>query len=162
LAKIKAKGGETVYSENCTIVEAITESPPQIQTSADPEPIEQQIEQWTTAPELLRLLQLARVFQALLALANRLEQSWLLLPEKSGKGSGQATYSDLQIMLTAIVQAVWKLSQHEVCRWLKKYPQLAQACGYQVGRTISQSHYSRRLRHLGLTVWVIYFLWLVR
>lgn len=144
-----------------TAITTLVQSLPPVATEttirpAAPEPIEH----WTSAPELLQLLQLVKIVSAILDLARRLE-GWLL-PAQAGQGSGQPVYTDVQIMLTMIVQAVWQLSQRDVCRWLKQYPQLAQACGYRVGQTISQSHYSRRIRQLGLTVWVIYFLWLVR
>ena len=44
---------------------------------------------------------------------------------------------------------------------LKLYPQLAIACGYQVGKTISKSHLSRRLRRLGPLPFFLYFIYLV-
>jgi hypothetical protein len=140
----------------------LVQSLPQVTTeaAAAPPAVSQQIDHWTTAPELLQLLQLAQVVSALILWVRRMEGR--LLPARSGQGSGEPIYTDVQILLTMIVQAVWQLSQRDVCRWLKQYPQLAEACGYGVSQTISQSHYSRRIRQLGLTVWVIYFLWLVR
>lgn len=145
-----------------TALVSVVQSLPAVATDTvnPPEELAQQIKQWTSAPELLRLLQLAQVVAAVIGLARRLERR--LLPAAAGQGRGEPIYTDVQIMLTAIVQAVWKLSQHEVCRWLKQYSQLAEACGYRPNQTISQSHYSRRVRQLGMTVWVIYFLWLVR
>jgi hypothetical protein len=66
------------------------------------------------------------------------------------------------IVLTALVMRIWRLSLGQITQWLRRYPALAQACGYPPGQTISTSHVSRRLRRLGPLPFLFSLIWLVR
>lgn len=82
------------------------------------------------------------------------------LPRKAYDGRTEV-YSDVSIFMTVLVMKVWKLSLGEVTRRLKLYTELAIACGYQSGRTISKSHLSRRIRRLGPLPFFLFFVYLV-
>lgn len=113
-------------------------------------------EQWISSPELLSLVGVAQFAQQVC--------EWLRgrsLPQSPGEGT-QETYTDAMIFMTALVMRIWRLSLGQITAWLRRYPALAQACGYPPGQTISKSHLSRRLRRLGPLPFVFYLIWLVR
>lgn len=67
-------------------------------------------------------------------------------------------YSDVSIFITALVMKIWKLYLGEVTKRLKLYPDLAIACGYEPGKTISKSYLSRRLKRLGPLSFFVYLI----
>lgn len=113
-------------------------------------------EQWVSVPELVSLLNLAKLAEPLCSLVRCRS-----LPQKVGQGS-QEIYSDTSLVLTALIMRIWRLSLGQSTRWLRQYPGLALVCGYEQGRTISKSHLSRRLRALGPIPFVLYMIWVVR
>lgn len=100
------------------------------------------------SPDFLRILNLISFVRFILALANKFS-----LPQPKPEGTFQGreqTYTDEQVMLTAIVMRVWRLSMGEVIRRLKRWDALAEACTFEPSKIISKSRFSRRLRQLGL------------
>lgn len=100
------------------------------------------------SPDFLHILNLLSFVRWCLALANKFS-----LPKPKPEGTFQGreqTYTDEQIMLTAIVMRVWRLSMGEVIRRLKRWDALAEACTFEQKKIISKSRFSRRLRQLGL------------
>lgn len=62
--------------------------------------------------------------------------------------------------LLSLLQALWQLSQEQVVGWVTRWPELAHACGFSK-TVISASHYSRRLRRLGLFPYCVFCVSLV-
>lgn len=113
-------------------------------------------EQWVSAPEVVELLTLAQRAERICAAVRRRS-----LALRSGH-AGALISPDAAIFMTALVMRIWRLSLGEMTRWLRHYPQLAQACGYRPDRTISKSHLSWRLRALGPVPFLLSLLWAVR
>lgn len=117
-----------------------------------------QVQGWLFSPQFLAILQITKIASMICMMLKK--RSLPDVPKPSYEGR-QELYSDVSIFITALVMKVWKLSLGEVAKRLKLYPQLAIACGYQVGKTISKSHLSRRLRRLGPLPFFLYFVYLV-
>lgn len=110
---------------------------------------------WIFSPQFITILQIANIADAICSILKRKS-----LPRKAYEGRKEV-YSDSSIFITALVMKIWKLSLGEMARRLRLYPQLATACGYQVGRTISKSHLSRRIRRLGPLPFLLFFVYIV-
>ncbi len=82
------------------------------------------------------------------------------LPKKAYEGRVEV-YSDVSIFITALVMKICPLSWEELARRLRLYPELATACGYQIGRTISKLHLCRRIRRLGPLPFFLFFTYFV-
>jgi len=76
-------------------------------------------------------------------------------------GGRPDVYPDEVILVTVIIMAVWQLSPRQMVNRLKRWPALAQACGYQPDRIISASQLYRRRDRLGLLVYFLTFCALV-
>jgi hypothetical protein len=99
--------------------------------------------------DMIRDLQLMVFARQVLDLAFRGRPA---LPASSG--GRRRTYSDESILVTLLVMAVWQLSPRQMAKRLKRWDDLAHACGYQPGKTISASQLYRRRDQLG---WWVYF-----
>jgi len=119
---------------------------------------ENQVQGWLFSPQFLAILQINKIADMICMM---LRKRSLTDAKKAPYEGRKELYSDVSIFITALVMKVWKLSLGEITRRLKLYPQLAIACGYQVGKTISKSHLSRRLRRLGPLPFFLYFVYLV-
>lgn len=100
------------------------------------------------SPDFLRILNMLSFVRWCLKLANRFS-----IPKPKPEGTFQGReqlYTDEQVMLTAIVMRVWRISMGEVIRRLSRWQKLQEACTFQPGQIISKSRFSRRLRQLGL------------
>lgn len=121
------------------------DQPPQtsIQSNASKES-----DEFIFSTDFLRIINLLSFVRWCLALANKFS---LPKPKLEGTFQGrEQTYTDEQVMLTAIVMRVWRISMGEVIRRLKRWPALAEACTFEPEKIISKSRFSRRLRKLGL------------
>lgn len=123
-------------------------------------PATREVQGWLFSPQFLAILGIAQIAGAICTALK--EKS---LPKAPYEGRTEV-YSDASIFIkeilsTALVMKVWKLSLGEITRRLKLYPELAVACGYQPSETISKSHLSRRLRRLGPLPFLLYFIYLV-
>jgi hypothetical protein len=79
----------------------------------------------------------------------------------AGAGGRPDTYSDETVLVTLLVMLVWQFSPRQMCKYLARWPDLAAACGYPSGRTISASQLYRRRDRLGLWVFFMLFVALV-
>jgi len=116
---------------------------------------QKEIQGWIFSPQFLTILQVANIASAICSLLKRRS-----LPKAPYDGRAEL-YSDVSIFITALVMKIWKLSLGEITRRLKLYSDLAIACGYEPGKTISKSHLSRRLKRLGPLPFFVYFVYLV-
>jgi len=71
------------------------------------------------------------------------------------RGGRPPRYKDESILVTILVMAVWQLSPRQMAKRLGRWDDLAIACGYRPGETISASQLYRRRDQLGL--WVYFF-----
>lgn len=107
--------------------------------------------------DLVRRLQLLAFARRVLALA-----CCLLRPPRLPSARGRPdTYSDEVILVTVMVMSIWQLSPYAMARRLRRWPELAVACGYSPPNIISSSQLYRRRDRLGLWVYFITFLTLV-
>lgn len=87
---------------------------------------------------------------------------------RPGKPGPKMVYEDATILLTFLIAKLWHLSYEEMLAWLHNWPSLALALGYpaQSGsgkvRIISLGSYSKRLRAITLSVYLAFFVLLVR
>jgi len=127
---------------------------PQNSVQSSPDRLE---DEFIFSPDFLRILNLISFVRFILALANKFS---LKKPKPEGTFQGrEQTYTDEQVMLTAIVMRVWRLSIGEVIRRLKRWDAFkrgsatalstAEACTFEKTKIISRSRFSRRLRQLG-------------
>ncbi len=107
--------------------------------------------------DLVRQLQLLAFARKVLAVAYR-----LLRPPRLPSARGRPhTYPDEVILVTVIVMAIWQLSPRAMARRLRRWPELAIACGYSPPDIISASQLYRRRDQLGLAVYFVTFCALV-
>jgi hypothetical protein len=118
-------------------------------------PVSTEVLGWVFSPQFLAILRLSHIAGVICAVLKRKS---LLKAPYHGRIE---VYSDVSILMTAVVMKVWKLSLGEMTRRLRLYPDLATACGYSPVKTISKSHLSRRLRRLGPVPFFLYFIYLV-
>jgi hypothetical protein len=105
------------------------------------------------SPDMVRDLRLMALAGQVIKVAKGTRPA---LPATSG--GRPETYSDESVLVTLLVMLVWQLSPRQMAKRLKQWPALADACGYEVGETISASQLYRRRDRLGVRV---YFLLLV-
>jgi hypothetical protein len=79
----------------------------------------------------------------------------------AGRGGHPDEYSDASVLVTLLVMVVWQLSPRQMAKRLKQWGELATACGYMPGQTISASQLYRRRDRLGLWVYFLTFCALV-
>ena len=79
----------------------------------------------------------------------------------AGAGGRPQTYRDESIWVTLLVMMVWQVSPREMAKRLARWEELALACGYEPGGTISASQLYRRRDRLGLWVYFLTFVALV-
>jgi hypothetical protein len=79
----------------------------------------------------------------------------------SGQGGHPLVYSDASILVTLLVMMVWQLSPEAMVKRLRRWPDLAAACGYEGGAIISSSQLRRRRDSLGLWTYFVVFCALV-
>jgi len=70
-------------------------------------------------------------------------------------------YPDEAILVAAIITALWQLSSRQMVNRLKRWPALAQGCGYQPWQVINASQLYRPRDRLGLLVYFLTFCALV-
>lgn len=62
-------------------------------------------------------------------------------------------YSDETVLVTLLVMLVWQLSPEAMVKRLRRWSELASACGYLPGQVVSSSQLRRRRDRLGLWVY---------
>jgi hypothetical protein len=97
------------------------------------------------SPQMVKDLHLMTFAGSVLALATRLRPA---LP--AGQGGRPVSYSDATVLVTLLVMMVWQLSPEVLVKRLRRWPELADACGYRPGQIISSSQLRRRRDGLGL------------
>jgi hypothetical protein len=68
----------------------------------------------------------------------------------SGQGGRPLSYTDETVLVTLLVMMVWQLSPEAMVKRLRRWTDLATACGYGPGQIISSSQLRRRRDSLGL------------
>lgn len=111
---------------------------------------EKQEDPFIFSTDLMERLQLLIFARKVLALAFR--RLLLRLPCSRGRPD---LYSDEVILVTLMV--VWQLSPRAMARRLRRWPELAKACGYSPPQLISASQLYRRRDQFGLWVYFITF-----
>ena len=101
---------------------------------------------------MIKDLKLMAFAKAVLSLAMSLRPA---LPDS--RGGHPDEYSDESILVTVFVMAVWQLSPRQMVKRLKKWDDLATACGYRPGEIISASQLYRRRDRLGLWMYFLVF-----
>ena len=115
--------------------------------------------------QFIELTGLVAFAQACLAFAQALQGKRFLPAPRRGRPK---VYSDLCIFLTSIIQRVWQKSNEGIIQHLYDHPMVAVALLYPVdlntGKVsiIHPAHYGRRKRQLGLFVYFVAFVALVR
>lgn len=107
--------------------------------------------------DLVRRLQLVEFAHRVLTAAAHLTQP-KRLPSVGGHPD---TYSEVAILVTIMIMAIWHLSPRQMVNRLRRWPVLAKTCGYPSGRVISASQLYRRRDRLGLWVYFVTFISLV-
>lgn len=106
--------------------------------------------------DLIAHLQLLSFARQVLRLAFSLLP--LRLPPAGGRPD---CYPDEVVLVTLIVMSIWQLSPRAIARRLRRWPELASACGYSPSQVISPSQLYRRRDRLGLWVYWVTFCALV-
>lgn len=68
----------------------------------------------------------------------------------TGHGGRPVSYSDATVLVTLLVMMVWQLSPETMVKRLRRWSDLALACGYPPGQVMSSSQLRRRRDRLGL------------
>jgi hypothetical protein len=97
------------------------------------------------SPQMVKDLHLMTFAGSVLALAARLRPAL-----SAGPGGRPVSYSDATVLVTLLVMMVWQLSPEALVKRLRRWPELADACGYRPGQIISSSQLRRRRDSLGL------------
>ena len=105
---------------------------------------------WVFSNGLVNQLQLTRFAHEVLSWA---ESGRRALP--AGLGGRPQSYSDATILVTLLVMTVWQLSPETMVKRMKRWDELALACGYVPGQVISASQLRRRRERLGLWVYFV-------
>lgn len=108
------------------------------------------------SPQLVKELRL-------LPLASRivLMGDWLRPGLPARVGGRPVTYGDESILVAILVMSLWQLSPERMVRRLKRWPELAVACGFESGAVISSSQLRRRRDKLGIGIYFVTFVVLV-
>ena len=94
----------------------------------------QEADPFVFSTDMVRDLQLMVFVRQVLRLAFMARPA---LP--ASRGGRPLVYSEESILVTILVMAVWQLSPRQMAKRLKRWDELARACGYQPGKTISAS-----------------------
>lgn len=99
----------------------------------------------------------------LMPLAGRIVQlaDWLQPALPAGSGGRPVTYRDESILVAILVMSLWQLSPEKMVRRMKRWSDLATACGFRPGEVISSSQLRRRRDNLGIGVYFLTFVVLV-
>lgn len=108
------------------------------------------------SPELITQLRLRVLARFVIQMAE-----WVRPSLPAGAGGAPQTYQDESVLVTIMVMCVWQLSPETMVKRLKRWPDLAQACGFDPDQVISSSQLRRRRDKLGLCVYFITFCLLV-
>lgn len=106
--------------------------------------------------QMISELHLRPLARLIVTWANGLQLS---LP--AGPGGRPQTYLDESILVTIMVMSVWQLSPEAMIRRLKRWSDLALACGFVPGEVISSSQLRRRQDNLGIWVYFLTYCMLV-
>lgn len=118
--------------------------------------VEKQADPFIFSPELVVELKLMQFAHTVLSLSDHLRPS---LP--AGQGGRPREYNDASILVTILVMSVWQLSPEMMVRRMRRWDELAIACGFVPGQVISSSQLRRRRENLGLWVYFVTFCTLV-
>ena len=113
---------------------------------------------WISLPQFISLINLVSIACKSITLGYR-----LICPKRLPRAPGGRpdVYPDIVVFITIVVMYVWCLSPRKMANWLKRWPGLAIACGYQPYHTISASQLSRRMHRFGLAPYFAAFVLLV-
>jgi hypothetical protein len=106
--------------------------------------------------QMISALHLRSLARLIVTWANGLQLS---LP--AGPGGRPQTYLDESILVSIMVMSVWQLSPEAMIRRMKRWSDLALACGFAPGEVISSSQLRRRRDNLGIWVYFLTFCMLV-
>jgi len=122
----------------------------------DPYARQKKADPFVFSKDLVRELRLAEFVQQVLS-----RSTWLRPMLPKGPGGHPLEYSDVTILVTLLVMAVWQLSPEAMVRRLWRWKELAIVCGYEPSRVISASQLRRRRDQLGIWVYFLTFCSLV-
>jgi len=108
------------------------------------------------SPQLINQLRLLPLAQLIVKRA-----SWLQPTLSAGSGGRPLTYRDESVLVVIWVMSLWQLSPERMVRQLKRWSELASACGFLPGKIISSSQLRRRRDKLGIGLYFITFTMLV-
>lgn len=108
------------------------------------------------SPQMVRELHLLSLAGLIVKLSN-----WLRPTLPAGPGGRPITYRDESILVAIFVMSVWQLSPETMVRRMKRWPELALACGFMPGGVISSSQLRRRRDNLGIWVYFVTFCLLI-
>ncbi len=108
------------------------------------------------SPQLVNQLRLLSLARLIVFFANRVRPTL-----SAGPGGRPVTYCDESILVAILVMSLWQLSAESMVRRLKRWPELASACGFAPGKVISASQLRRRRDSLGIWVYFVTFCVLV-
>lgn len=97
------------------------------------------------SPQMVRDLQLMNFARQVLAFMARCRPTL-----SNGPGGRPLSYADETVLVTLLVMMVWQLSPEAMVKRLRRWAELASACGYRPGQIISSSQLRRRRDGLGL------------
>lgn len=109
---------------------------------------EKQDDPFIFSTQMIRDLELMLFARKVLAVTTGLRP---VLP--SGRSGRPITYPNEAVLVTLLVMMVWQLSPESMVKRLRRWSELAIACGYQSGEIISSSQLRRRRDQLGLWVY---------
>lgn len=108
------------------------------------------------SPQLVNQLRLLSLARLIVLFAN-----WVRPTLPAGPGGRPVTYRDESVLVAILVMSLWQLSPESMVRRLKRWPDLATACGFASGQIISSSQLRRRRDNLGIWVYFVTFCVLV-
>ena len=108
------------------------------------------------SPQMVRDLDLMSFAHRVLKLVEYVKPK---LP--GGQGGRPERYTNASVLVSICVMIVWQVSPEALVKRMKRWPDLALACGYTPAQVISSSQLRRRRDALGLWVYFITFCSLV-
>jgi hypothetical protein len=120
---------------------------------------DQEEDPFVFSPQMIAELDLLKFAAAVVSLVARSQPG----PKRLAAGPGGRPVLDRaeSIWVTLLVMAVWQLSPEAMVKRLRRWPELAAACGYGPGGVISSSQLRRRRDELGLWLYFVTFCALV-